>query len=71
MSEVYSPGKMAQTLDRVYGPGMTTPVAYYSIVAVGPRGQRTVDHDVLAARLAGEDVAQRTAAAWVRALIEE
>jgi len=71
LSEVYSPGKMAQTFDRIYGPGMTEPVAFYSIVAVGPKGQRTIDHDVLAARMSGEDVAARTSAAWVKALTEE
>jgi hypothetical protein len=71
MSDVYSPGKMAQTLDRVYGPGMTEPVAYYNIIAVGPKGQRTIDHDVLISRMQGEDVATRTSAAWVRALTEE
>jgi hypothetical protein len=71
MSDVYSPGKMAQTLDRVYGPGMTAPVAYYHIVAVGPHGQKTIDHDILTARLSGEDVARRTSAAWVRALTKE
>ena len=71
LSEVYSPGKMAQTLDRIYGPGMTRPVSFYSIVAVGPRGQKTIDHDVLVARMSGEDVATRTSTAWVKALQKE
>ncbi len=71
MSSGYSPGKSAQTLDRVYGPGQKFPIAYYNVVAVGPRGQRTIDHDILLARLSGEDVATRTAAAWVKAFKEE
>jgi SNF2-related domain len=68
MSSGYSPGRSAQTLDRVYGPGQKFPIAYYDIVAVGPKGQHTIDRDILVARRSGEDVATRTAAAWVRAL---
>jgi hypothetical protein len=71
LSSGYSPGRVAQTLDRVYGPGQRHPIAYFTVVAVGPRGQRTIDHDVLAARLSGEDVATRTSAAWVARLTEE
>jgi hypothetical protein len=71
LSSGYSPGRSLQTLDRVYGPGQTAPIAYYNVVAVGPRGQRTIDHDVLMARASGENIATRTAAAWTRALREE
>ena len=71
MSSGYSPGKVAQTLDRVYGPGQKHPIAYYNIIAVGPSGQKTIDRDVLIARAGGEDIANRTASAWVRALTEE
>lgn len=71
MSSGYSPGRVAQTLDRVYGPGQRYPIAYFNIVAVGPRGQKTIDHDILAARLSGEDIANRTSAAWVKALSGE
>jgi len=68
MSSGYSPGKFAQTLNRVYGPGQQHPIAYYNIIAVGPKHQRTIDRDILIARTKGEDLAQRTAKAWVRAL---
>jgi len=71
MSSGYSPGRSWQTLDRVYGPGQTEPIAYFNVMAVGPRGQKTVDHRILAARLAGENVATWTSAAWVKALEEE
>lgn len=71
LSSGYSPGKSAQTLDRVYGPGQKYPIAYYNIVAVGPRGQKTIDHDILTARQTGENIAQRTAAAWVEVLKRE
>ena len=71
MSSGYSPGRSSQTLDRVVGPTQTHPIAYYDIVAVGPKGQATIDRDILIARRSGEDIAQRTSAAWVRALTEE
>jgi hypothetical protein len=71
LSSGYSPGRSAQTLDRVYGPGQTAPIAYFNIVAVGPKGQKTIDHDILKARMTGERIAQRTAAAWVKVLKEE
>jgi hypothetical protein len=68
MSSGYSPGRSAQTLDRIYGPGQTHPIAFFNIVATGPKGQRTIDHDILVARMSGEDIAQRTASAWVKVL---
>lgn len=70
-SSGYSPGRYAQKADRIYGPGQGHPCAYFNIVAVGPRGQRTIDHDILVARMSGEHVASRTASAWVKALRNE
>ena len=71
MSSDYSPGRHAQAADRVYGPGQTQPIAYFEIVAVGPKNQKTIDHAIIAARRSGEDVAQWTSSAWVKALEEE
>jgi hypothetical protein len=71
LSSGYSPGRSAQTLDRVYGPAQKHPIAYYDIVAVGPKGQQTIDRTILLSRRAGQDVASWTAAAWVKALTEE
>jgi len=68
LSSGYSPGRTAQTLDRVYGPGQRSPIAYYSILAKGPGGQNTIDHIIEKARRAGENVATWTASAWVAAL---
>lgn len=68
LSSGYSPGRSLQTLDRVYGPNQKFPIAYFNVVAVGPRGQRTIDHDVIEARTTGEDVARRTSSAWVKKL---
>ncbi len=71
VSSGYSPGRSSQTLDRVYGPAQTHPIAYFNIMAVGPKGQRTIDHDIMESRMNGEDVAKRTAGAWVKALTRE
>jgi hypothetical protein len=71
LSSGYSLGKSAQTLDRVYGPGQKFPISYFSILAVGPKNQRTIDHQIEVARRAGEDVANWTAGAWIKALTEE
>lgn len=71
LSSGYSPGRSAQTLDRVYGPGQRHPIAYYEIVATGPRGEKTIDHVIVGARRAGQDVASWTAQAWVKALRAE
>lgn len=71
LSSGYSFGKSAQTLDRVYGPNQKFPIAYYNIVAVGPKGQKTIDHDILVARTTGEDIAHRTTSAWVKALKDD
>jgi len=71
LSSGYSPGRSSQTLDRVYGPGQTAPISYHNILAVGPAGQRTIDHTIAAARQQGHDIATWTSAAWVKALKEE
>lgn len=70
MSSGYSPGRVAQTLDRVYGPGQKSPVAYFNIIATGPQGQKTIDHAIEVARRSGQNIAEWTAAAWVKALQE-
>ena len=67
----YSLGKFLQSQDRVYGPGQASPVAYFDIVAVGPKGQRTIDHVILEARKNNENIAAWTTAAWIKALTEE
>lgn len=67
----YSLGKFLQSRDRVYGPGQVSPVAYYDIMAVGPSGQKTIDHAILKARNNNESIANWTSEAWVKALTEE
>lgn len=71
MSTGYSAGKLAQTLDRVYGPAQTHPIAYYNIHAVGPAGQPTIDHVIDVAVRKRDNLATWTADAWVKALRKE
>lgn len=71
MSSGYSAGRSAQTLDRVYGPNQKYPIAYFDVIAVGPRGQKTIDRDILIARRTGQEIATWTAAHWVKVLTEE
>lgn len=67
----YSLEKHLQAMDRVDRIGQTIPVSYTDVVAVGPAGQKTVDHQILKARLGKEELATWTTRAWVKALLEE
>lgn len=67
----FSLGKFKQSADRVYGPGMIGPAAYFDIVAVGPNGQKTIDHHIVKTRRMNEDIATWTTDAWIKALTEE
>jgi len=67
----FSLGKFLQAKDRVYGPGQTKPVAYFDIVATGPKGQKTIDHHIVEARLNNENIATWTTAMWVQKLKAE
>lgn len=67
----YSLGKYLQSSDRIHRPGQVHPCSYFDLVATGPQGQRTIDHVILKARQAKEDVATWTAAAWIKELTQE
>lgn len=71
MSYDYSLFKSLQSADRVHRPGQVHPVSYFDLVAVGPNGQKTVDHDILKARRSKADVATRTASVWLDVLTQE
>lgn len=60
--------KFLQSGDRVYGPRQASPVDYFDIVAVGPKGQRTYDAVVVQARRDKQELATWTTDAWVKAL---
>jgi len=66
----YSLGKHLQANDRIYGPGMLAPAAYFDVLAVGPSGQRTIDHVIEAARRNAENIASYTINQWVKKLTE-
>jgi SNF2 family DNA or RNA helicase len=71
MSFDFSLEKYLQASDRVHRPGQTHPVSYFDIAAVGPKGQKTIDHQIIKSRRAKEDLAAWTTSAWIRALSEE
>ena len=62
-----------QSEDRVHRPGQTHAhgVWYGDVVAVGPNGQKTVDHTLVKALRDKDDLATWTCSAWIRALEEE
>lgn len=60
-----------QSRGRIDRPGQRNPIRYVDIVATGPKGQRTIDHHILAALREKEDVARWTTATWKRKLLEE
>ena len=70
-SNDYSLINRLQSEDRPHGPGQTQPVSYHDIVAVGPSGQKTVDHVIIKNLRAKRDMAEWTTSAWVEALIKE
>ena len=71
MSYDFSAFKKKQGDARVNRPGQTGPVSFTYLVAVGPRGQRTIDFHIMLERLGKIRVSEWTTAAWVKALKEE
>lgn len=60
-----------QSMGRIDRPGQKNPIRYADVVATGPKGQRTIDHHVLADLREKKDVADWTTATWRRKLLEE
>lgn len=71
MSYDFSPFKKKQGDARVNRTGQTGPVSFFYLVAVGPRGQKTIDHHVLMVRMGKMSVNDFTTSYWVKALMEE
>jgi hypothetical protein len=67
----FSPWKKKQGDARVNRPGQTGPVSFFYLIAVGPKGQKTIDHHIMLARLGKTRINDWTVSAWVRALTEE
>ncbi len=70
-SNDYSLLNRKQSEDRPHGPGQTQPVSYHDIIAIGPKGQKTVDHAIVRALRERQDLATWTCSAWVTVLREE
>lgn len=71
LSYDFSYWKFLQSAARVDRPGQRYPVSYFDVVATGPQGQKTLDHQIIKARRAKESIANWTTAAWIKKLIEE
>jgi SNF2-related domain len=71
MSNDYALWKKDQGIARLDRPGQTQPVSTFDLAAVGPNGQKTVDHLILKVMRGKADVAKFTTQAWIHALMEE
>lgn len=71
LSNDFSLGIRLQSEDRAHRPGQRHNVTYVDVLAVGPKGQRTIDHTILSALRAKQDLAQMTSAAWRKELENE
>ena len=71
LSNDYSLKTRLQSEDRVHRPGQTYPVSYFDMVAVGPNGQKTIDHLIMKALRNKEDLAHFTTSAWIEGLREQ
>jgi len=60
-----------QAIGRIERPGATEPMLIVDVVAVGPKGQKTVDHHILKALRNKDDLARWTVNEWRRILTEE
>jgi hypothetical protein len=60
-----------QSEKRIDRPGQTQRCRFVDVVAVGPDGQKTVDHAIAKALRAREEIANYTAATWRQILEEE
>ncbi len=70
LSNSFSYTDRIQSEDRAHRIGQLKPVLYVDVIAVGPRGQQTVDAHVLAALRAKRSLADTTCSAWRRVLAE-
>lgn len=70
LSNDYSLFKRAQSEDRIHRPGQTKPTTYIDLIAIGPQGQKTVDHAILGALIKKHDLSENTTSSWVSILAE-
>lgn len=70
LSNSFSHTDRIQSEDRCHRIGQNNPVCYVDVVAVSPKGGRTVDHHVLETLRGKKDLAEMTCKAWRRVLDE-
>jgi len=71
MSHDHSLMRYLQSKERSHGPGQTKNVLYVSVLAIGPKQQKTIDHAIVKVLRSHQDLATWTCQAWKRALTEE
>lgn len=64
LSNDFSYTTRIQSEDRCHRIGQVNPVTYLDVLAVGPKGQKTVDHAILEALKTKKSLAEMTCAAW-------
>lgn len=71
LSNDFSLLKRTQSTGRIERPGQRNPMKIVDVVAVGPKGQKTIDHHILKALRQKEEMATWTVDKWRRILTEE
>lgn len=71
LSNDFSLKTYIQKNGRIDRPGQRNPITFADVVAVGPKGQKTIDHHVLKSLRTNQDLAEWTAAVWRQKLVEE
>lgn len=71
LSNDFSLLKRTQSIGRIERPGQRDPMRIVDVVAVGPKGQKTIDHHILKAIRAKDDMAKWTVGQWRKVLEEE
>lgn len=71
LSEDFSLRVYLQKNGRIDRMGQKNPIRYVNVVATGPKGQKTIDHHIVAALRGKEDIANWTSATWRKKLMDE
>lgn len=71
LSQDYNRITRAQSEDRVQASGARESTSLLDVVVTGPRGQKTIVHDIIQSVREKEDAEKRTAQEWKRILTEE
>jgi hypothetical protein len=71
LSQDYNRITRSQSAERVQADGAGKTTSELDVVVTGPRGQKTIVHDIISSVRECEDAEKRTAAEWKRVLLEE